>query len=345
MNIDKFTIILALAALPVSWGIQYVVLFLLDRVLRRRKIHLEKGRVSKLLALPSFTVLVLIFWQALLLTSDALPNQERDLHTFERLYIFAIAWFVMRFMTLAKVIASAKFDMGSADNLKARKVQTQFQFLEKAMSIVIGVIAVALVLMTFDSVRRIGGSLIASAGLAGIILGFAAQKTLGTFLSGFQVAFTQPIRMDDVVVVEGEWGQIEEITLSYVVIKIWDQRRLIVPISYFTEKPFQNWTRSQSALLGYVFLNFDFSLSVDSIRGEFNRILNATPLWDKKTSVLQVTDATEKNIQVRFLMSARNSPESFDLRCYVREKMVEYIQNTNPKAFPRLRLEEREDLV
>jgi small-conductance mechanosensitive channel len=209
--------------------------------------------------------------------------------------------------------------------------------LKRIGSVVIVVFAIASMLMVFESVRRFGTAIIASAGVAGIIIGFAAQKSIATLLAGFQIAMTQPIRIDDVVIVENEWGRIEEITLTYVVVKIWDLRRLVLPISYFIETPFQNWTRTSADLLGTVFLYLDYTVPMDALRAELTRILNASPLWDKKVSVLQITDTKERVIEVRALMSARDAGQAFDLRCEVREKLIDFLQQNYPNALPRTR--------
>ena len=181
--------------------------------------------------------------------------------------------------------------------------------------------------------------MLASAGIAGIILGFAAQKTLGNFIAGIQLAFAQPIRIDDVVIIENEWGWIEEISLTYVVVRIWDLRRLIVPVSYFIEKPFQNWTRISSDLLGTVFIYADYTIPVNEVREEMTRILNGSPRWDKKVNVLQVTNADNRTIELRALMSAADSPTAWDLRCEVREKLLEFLQKRYPESLPRVRLD------
>lgn len=199
-------------------------------------------------------------------------------------------------------------------------------------------ITIAIVLLTFDNVRKIGAGLLTGVGIGGIIIGFAAQKSLGNLLAGFQIAFTQPFRIDDVLVVEGEWGKVEDITLTYVVLNIWDQRRLILPITYFTEKPFQNWTRTTSQLLGTVFLYVDYSCPVDSIRSELGRILTTTDLWDKRVGILQVTDSKEKTVELRVLVSAANSSKAFDLRCYVRENLIKFIQENHSDSLPKIRL-------
>ncbi len=192
--------------------------------------------------------------------------------------------------------------------------------------------------MTFDSVRQYGASILASAGIIGIIIGVAAQRVLANLLAGFQIAITQPIRIDDVVIVENEWGRIEEIHLTFVVVKIWDQRRLVMPSTAFIEKPFQNWTRQSSDLLGTVFIYADYTLQVDSVREELTRVLESTPLWDKKVNVLQVTNASDKTMELRALMSAKDSPTAWDLRVFVREKLIGFLQQNYPDCLPKSRV-------
>ncbi|WP_432708758.1 mechanosensitive ion channel family protein [Pedobacter sp.] len=231
------------------------------------------------------------------------------------------------------------YDLSKADNLRERKLRTQLQFIRKFAVGLIIIITAAIILLSFESMRKIGAGLLTGVGIGGIIIGFAAQKSLGNLLAGFQIAFTQPIRIDDVVIVEGEWGRVEEITLTYVVVNIWDQRRLILPITYFIEKPFQNWTRVSAELLGTVFLYFDYNLPISPLREELTKILTNNPLWDKRVNVVQVTDNKEATVEVRFLMSARNSSEAFDLRCMVREHMLAFVRDNYPDSLPKTRLE------
>jgi small-conductance mechanosensitive channel len=252
--------------------------------------------------------------------------------------IYFTTWLLTKALSLLKIIIYYRFSIHNPNNLKQRKIRTQVQFIEKFILIFIYLIAGASVLMRFDGVRELGGSLIASAGLAGITLGFAAQRSLANLFAGFQIAFTQPIRIDDVVIVEGEWGRIEEITLTYVVIRIWDKRTLIVPITFFLEKPFQNWTRASADLIGTVFLYLDYSIPINDLRAEFVNFLTQCPLWDQMIQTVQITNSTEKTIEVRFLMSARNASEAFDLRCLVREHMIHYIQRKFPHSLPKSRL-------
>ena len=240
---------------------------------------------------------------------------------------------------ILKDIVAHKYDLNKENNLRERKIRTQLQFLRKFVIVLIVLVTTAIVLLSFESMRKVGAGLLTGVGIGGIIIGFAAQKSLTNLLAGFQIAFTQPIRIDDVLVVEGEWGRVEEITLTYVVVNIWDQRRLILPITYFIEKPFQNWTRVSAELLGTVFLYVDYNLPIPPLRDELTRLLNAHPLWDKRVNVVQVTDNKELNVEVRFLMSARNSGQAFDLRCDIRENMIAFIRENYPDSLPKTRLE------
>lgn len=229
------------------------------------------------------------------------------------------------------------YDPNNTDNLKERKIRTQIQFIRKIIITLIVIVGASIILLSFDNVRKIGAGLLTGVGVGGIIIGFAAQKSLSNFLAGFQIAFTQPIRIDDVLVVEGEWGKVEDITLTYVVLHIWDQRRLILPINYFIETPFQNWTRSTSEILGTVFLYMDYAIPVDTLRDELTRLLNKSKLWDKRVGILQVTDAREHTMELRALVSAKNSSDAFDLRCYIRENLIRFIKDNSAENLPTTR--------
>lgn len=278
---------------------------------------------------------------AVLVTSYELkfPFKDHILHFLIIGLVAAGAFLAIRVVATARETIVRHYDVTAVDNLRARKVFTQFKILERIMVFMIILFAIAVALLTFDQVRQVGVSLLASAGVVGIIIGFAAQKTLGNLLSGIQIAVAQPIRIDDAVIVEGEFGRVEEINLTYVVVKIWDERRLIVPINYFLDKPFQNWTRVSTDLLGTVFLHLHYSAPLDAMRQELNRILNESLLWDRKANALQVTDVKEKTIEVRILVSATNSGNTFSLRCEVREKMITFLQKNYPDALPRTRVE------
>ncbi len=271
----------------------------------------------------------------------ALPKGPLDFlkHTLLILLILGFGWIAIKCVRVVEDVVTHRFDISAKDNLHARAVYTQMRGFRNIVSFLVGMLTIAFVLMTFDRVRQLGAGLLASAGVAGVVLGFAAQKSLATILAGIQIALTQPIRVEDVVIVEGEWGTIEEITLTYVVVRIWDLRRLVVPISYFIDKPFQNWTRVSADLLGTVNLYLDYSVPVDAIREEFKRILDASDYWDGKTWGVQVTDATDRTMTVRPLMSAKNSGDAWNLRCEVREKLIDFVRDNYPGALPRFRAE------
>ncbi|MHB8604936.1 MAG: mechanosensitive ion channel family protein [Thermoplasmatota archaeon] len=267
------------------------------------------------------------------------PDVELVLTRFFTLVVIAAAaWLSIRTFDVAKVLLLERYRIDVPDNLRARQVQTQFAVLRTIVVIVIVIVALGAMLLTFDSVRELGVGLLASAGIAGIIVAMAAQPLLGNILASLQIALTEPIRIDDVVIIGGEWGWIEEITLTYVVVRIWDLRRLVVPISEFTQKAFQNWTRVSADLIGSVILYVDYSVPVAAVRKEVQAALEASPLWDRKVWNLQVTDTTEHTMQLRALMSARNSGEAWDLRCAVRERLVDFLQREYPGALPRTRV-------
>jgi small-conductance mechanosensitive channel len=270
-----------------------------------------------------------------------LPNKTESFATtvFGILLVALVAWLLVRATYVLNDVVLLRFKVDVKDNLRARKIHTQLRVLRRLIIIVIVIVAAASILMTFPRIRQLGAAILASAGIIGIVVGFAAQKSIATFIAGLQIAFTQPIRLDDVVIVEGEWGRIEEITLTYVVVRIWDLRRLIVPITYFIETPFQNWTRVSADILGSVFLYVDHTVPIDAIRKELQRLLEETDLWDRKVCVLQVTNTTERTIEVRALMSAADASVAWDLRCHIREKLVEFMQKDYPEALPRLRAE------
>jgi small-conductance mechanosensitive channel len=255
------------------------------------------------------------------------------------LLIAALGLILCQIVNLGEKYLLTKYDVNVADNLQARKLYTQVHVLSKTLYFIISLFAVASMMMLFEEVRRLGTSLLASAGVVGVILGFAAQKTIANLFAGFQLAMTQPIRLDDVVIVEGEWGRIEEISLTYVIIHIWDDRRLVVPLSYFIEKPFQNWTRATSQLLGSVYIFADYTLPLDQAREALKKIIENHPLWDKRFWNLQVTDANEKAMQLRILATSADSSKSWDLRCDIREKFIAYIQQNHPQSLPRIRAE------
>lgn len=255
------------------------------------------------------------------------------------LVIAAATWLLVNALVGLRNAIALHYRADVADNLLARRVQTQTTVIMRTLSGLLIFLGIAAALMTFPDVRQVGASLLASAGLAGLVIGFAAKPMLGNVIAGLQIALTQPIRIDDVVIVEGEWGRIEEITGAYVVLKIWDERRLIVPLQWFIEHPFENWTRSSSQILGTVFLWVDYRLPVEVLRQELQRICKESQEWDGRVCGVQVTDASDHAMQVRALVSAADSGRAWDLRCKVREGLIAFVQREHGDALPRLRAE------
>ena len=246
-------------------------------------------------------------------------------------------WLAVRCIGTFEGVAIRRYPMDVADNLRARSVVTQVRVLARTADVIVIVIGASIILLTIPGVRQLGASLLASAGVAGLAIGLAAKPVLSNLIAGLQIALTQPIRLDDVVIIEGEWGRIEEITGSYVVVRIWDERRLVVPLNWFIENPFQNWTRRSSQLIGTVFLMLDYRMPLAPLREELKRLCREAPEWDGRVCVLQVTDANEHAMQLRALVSSSDSGRGWDLRCHVREGLIAYVQANHPEALPRWR--------
>jgi len=253
--------------------------------------------------------------------------------------IVLIGWVILIATNIAAERYVGGFQLDVEDNLQARKAVTQVRVLKRSLNLLIVILTAAFALMSFDSVRQYGFSLFASAGVAGLVVGLAARPLLSNLIAGVQIALSQPMRLDDVVIVEGEWGRIEEITATYVVVKIWDLRRLVVPLSYFLEKPFENWTRVSADIIGSVFLHLDYTVPVHVLRQKVHELVKDNPKWDGQVVNLQVTDTKETTMEVRVLVSARNSGLAWDLRCEVREGLIGFIQQEYPDALPRYRAE------
>lgn len=252
-------------------------------------------------------------------------------------FIGLVGWIVLTALRIWTTVYLRRFKLDSEDNLLARKHVTQSRILQRVAATLIVVITTAIVLMTFDGVRQYGVSLLASAGAAGLVVGLALQPLLKNLIAGIQLAITQPIRLDDAVIVEGEWGNIEEITATYVVVRLWDWRRMVLPLSYFIEHPFQNWTRESSALIGTVMLYVDYTAPIGAMRAKLAEVARDSKLWDGKVVNMQVTDFKQETMEVRMLVSAGNAGRAFDLRCEVREKMIAWLQAEYPGALPRQR--------
>ncbi|MCC7463869.1 MAG: mechanosensitive ion channel [Gammaproteobacteria bacterium] len=285
-------------------------------------------------AVPVIAAIIALPWLHLPARFDAITGKLTSI-----LMIAVLAAVLLRAVHAGARAILARHDITVADNLRARKIHTQVGIIAKVVDVAIVLLAIASVLMLFDEVRRLGTSLLASAGVAGIILGMAAQKTIANLLAGFQIALTQPIREDDVLIVEGEWGRVEEITLTYVVVRIWDERRLVLPLSYFIEHPFQNWTRSSANRLGSVYVWVDYSFPVMEGREVLRGIIEGNPLWDGRFWNLVVSDASERTMQLRILATAKDASTEWDLRCDIRERFIAFLRDRHPDSLPQLRLQ------
>jgi small-conductance mechanosensitive channel len=273
-------------------------------------------------------------WQA---AAPDLPGLAALRHATGLGLIAAATWLVLGAVDalVAMVVMFNPSDV--ADNLHARRISTQARVLGRTLKVLVIVIGVAAALITFPNVRQFGATLLASAGVAGLVAGLAARPVLGNMIAGVQIALTQPIRIGDVLVVEGEWGVVEEITGAYVVVKVWDERRLVVPLQWFIEHAFQNWTRSTSQIIGTIFLWADYALPVEPVRAEFLRLCREAPEWDGRVASLQVTELGERAMQLRGIASSADAGKSWDLRCRLREGLVDFVRREYPQHLPRLR--------
>jgi small-conductance mechanosensitive channel len=317
--------------------IGHTVLYRVLWRIARRSVTIVDDAVVRHTRRPTRILLPLLAFAA---TLDSLPASFSELALVHHLtvigVIIGIAWTIVALINAAREVVEVRYRIDVADNLVARRVRTQMELLQRVVVGVIALIALAAALMSFPSVRQLGVSLFASAGVAGLVIGMAARPTLGNMIAGMQVAMAQPIRIDDVVVVENEFGRVEEINTTYVVLRLWDERRMIVPLAYFIEKPFTNWTRTGTNLLATVYVYADYRVDVDAVRLELDRVVGSTELWDGRVAILQVTDATERSVQLRALVSASNSSAAWDLRCLVRERLVTFLQR-QPETLPRVR--------
>ena len=331
------------AALVFSNGLHWI----LFRILRRKKIDgvtrslgwgFQKylGRAAR-----AIFILTCVFLVLPLAPEEIKPYLGEGLHQLLAVaFVMCLGWFAVGMVYVVESAFMRRYDISAENNVRARQVQTQMLIFRRLVIAFLLIITAGAVLWTFHDERiwKAGTGLLASAGIASLILATAAKSTASNFLAGLQIALTSPIRIDDVVVVQGEWGRIEEITSAYVVVRIWDQRRLIVPLTFFIENSFANWTRSSAELLGTAFLYVDYSVPVEALRAQLQKIAESSPLWDKRVCGLQVTDLKEHTMEIRCLVSSRNSSESFDLRCLVREQMIAFLRDNHPQAFPTLRV-------
>ncbi|HVU48748.1 MAG TPA: mechanosensitive ion channel family protein [Terracidiphilus sp.] len=325
------------AAICISLIARAIVFWALRRVTYRRAAFIGQSLVRHS-EHPSRWIFPLL---AVLAVSPGLPLPSIAMSAIEHItglaLIGTIAWLAVLLIEIASDMMAGRYRTDVADNLLARRIQTQFQVVRRISVMLVVVVAISLMLMTFPAIKHIGVSILASAGLASLVVGMAMKGTLSNLIAGVQIAFAQPFRMEDVVVVEGEWGWIEEIGTMYVFVRCWDLRRLVLPLSYFLDHPFQNWTRNSADLLGYVYVYTDYTISVDAVRDALKSICEATPLWGGKVCGVQVTDADQHTMQVRALMDARNSGDAWDLRCFVREKLIDFLQKNYPGSLPHFR--------
>jgi small-conductance mechanosensitive channel len=336
-DIAVTVVIFALAA-SLAWGMHSLLVELLQRFFGNRRPYAQ----SVLISTRGTTRLAFLVAAAFVaLPTAPLEPDARDivLRFMVLATIALIGWAAVTAVNTAASLYLMRFRVDVEDNLLARKHLTQVRILLRALDTLLIVVTVAAALMTFESVRQYGVSLFASAGVAGIVVGLAARPLLSNLIAGVQLAVTQPIRIDDAVIVENEWGSIEEITSTYVVVRLWDWRRMIVPLTYFIEKPFQNWTREGSAIIGSVMLHLDYTAPVARIREKAKEIAEQSELWNRQVVNVQVSDAKESTIEVRILVSANSAPAAWDLRCEMREKLVDFLQREYPQALPRRRQE------
>jgi small-conductance mechanosensitive channel len=332
----------AVIMLALAVGVALIVHHSLRRLMRR----LLAGRYPGMLAIftqtRSASRLALLIL-AMIIVIPVAPVESDTAALMARLLLIAImgliGWAAIIAIRITADLYLQRFRIDTADNLLARKHFTQVRVLQRTVDVLVVIITIGAALMTFESVRQYGVSLFASAGVAGIVAGLAARPVLSNLFAGVQLAMTQPIRIDDAVIVENEWGTIEEITSTYVVVKLWDWRRMIVPLSYFIEKPFQNWTRENSALIGSAYIYVDYRAPVGVIRKKLEDIVSESQHWDRQVVTLQVTDAKQDTIELRCLASANSAGHAFSLRCEIREKLVDFLQKEHPDALPRRRAE------
>jgi small-conductance mechanosensitive channel len=261
-------------------------------------------------------------------------------NVFVALFTIQLGWIASVVVNLAMDRYVRGLDIGASDNLLARKAATQMRIFRQAVNVLLAVLTIALALMSFDAVRQFGVSLFASAGIAGIVAGLAARPMLENLIAGVQLALTQPLRVDDAVVINNEWGWVEEINSTYIVVRLWDWRRQVVPLSYLFQNPFTNWTRTSSSIIGTVFVYADYTLPMEAVRAAATDIVKASGLWDGQVVNVQISDAREQVIEVRVLASASDSSRAWDLRCEIREKLIAFIRDNHPESLPRVRRED-----
>jgi len=331
--------LLATGAILLGFMIHAVIFRVLKKAASRTYAPLEQAFAGKASRPGRLLIILLLVEISFAIVPPHTVVYEPLFHILGLLWVVVLAWLFSKILPITEIVILARLEKAGAEDIIKRKVMTQFDVFKRIVYFLIIIIALATMLMTFEGAQKIGMSILASAGVAGIVVGMSAKNTLSTVFSGIQFAITQPIRLDDVVIVENEWGRIEEITLTYVVVRIWDERRLIVPIDHFLSKPFQNWTRNQTEIMGTAFIHADYTVPVEIIRQEAQRIVSeeGKELWDGRYCGLQVTDTSPDSVELRVLVTASDAAKCWDLRCLIRENLIDFMQRNHPDALPKRR--------
>jgi small-conductance mechanosensitive channel len=334
-----FSVLVLLGMVVLGLIVHWVAFALIRRIARRTR-RLSDDFLIKRAHAPAGLLIPLLLVSIVLPDLPLTPHVMDPLQRFVAMgFIAAVAWLLISLLQTTDDIIAARYPTDAADNLRARRIRTQVHVFQRTAIIIVMFVAGALILMKFPSIAHLGTSLLASAGLAGLAAGMAARPALSNLIAGIQLALTEPIRIDDAILVEGEFGNVEEITATYVVVRIWDQRRMVLPLSYFIEHPFQNWTLNSAELVGTVLIYVDYTVPVEDVRQELKRILESSPLWDRRAWNLQVTDVRDKSVELRAMMSASDAGRLWDLRVQVREQLLAYLQSCHPQSLPRVRTE------
>lgn len=332
------TAVIALIAVLAAMFLRHVVRATLTRLARGNPLVLCMLKDTEQAGATVFPLLALLLvWQA---APHTLANLETVRHVTALALIGCLTWFAASIIGGVARGVIERNPVTMEDNLQARRIVTQTNVLSRTAQVIVIIAGGAMALMTFPSARQVGASLLASAGVLGIVGGIAARPVFSNLIAGLQIALAQPIRLDDVLIVNGEWGKVEEITGTYVVLKIWDERRMIIPLQWFIENPFQNWTRTGSQIIGTLYVYVDYRAPIAPIRAEAQRLAESAPEWDGRVFNLQVTDITDKAVQLRVMVSSRESGKNWDLRCRIREGLLAFLAREYPQLMPTFRVQE-----
>jgi small-conductance mechanosensitive channel len=322
------------AALLAAWLSRLVV----TRTARQRRYRRFLTELDRNCRWPWLAVLLVTANRVGLSTVPQTGAVAVALEVLHVLLIAATSWLVVKVLLVMEDALFQRLRIDVPDNRRRRRARTQIAILRRLTAVTVALLALATMLTTFTPLRTLGASLFASAGVAGVLVGLAAQTTLTNVLAGLQLAWTDMLRFDDVVLVENQWGRVEELTLTYVVLRLWDERRLVLPTTYFTRTPFENWSRRETRVLGAVLLHVDYRTPLAELRAEARRLVESSPLWDRRDWVVQVVDTTPSTMVVRVLASSADAPSSWDLRCEIREGLIVFLTNRYPYALPHARL-------